>query len=335
MKVLLNLFKVGCLLFIVLSCAAMWLLYQSMVPADGEGTRPALVFEVREGASGKEIAEELEQKKVIRSAMAFRLLLRYKGDQGVLKTGYYEVDPKLPALKVFEQLVKGKTLTRKATVPEGLTMAQTAESLEKQDIAPAQEVWAAANAGGSRYGKIYPDNLEGYLFPNTYEFPYQSDGEAAVRTMLGLFEAEVLPMWEKSKGKTGLDLHQTIILASLVEREAQVASERPLIAGVYLNRIKKDMLLQCDATVQFALGKPRAVLTYQDLEVRSPYNTYLYKGLPPGPIASPGKASIEAAMNPKPSNYLFYVRNDVKGDGSHVFTTNYAEHQRAIDKYQR
>ena len=152
--------------------------------------------------------------------------------------------------------------------------------------------------------------------------------------MTDQFRSVVEPMIEKYPNKP-LSLKETVILASLVEREAQVASERPLIAGVYINRINKGMKLECDATVQFALGKQKAVLLYSDLEIASPYNTYRYPGLPPGPICSPGAASLEAAFNPKKSDYLFYVRNDVKNDGSHVFGRDFGEHQANIQKYQR
>ncbi len=315
--------------------AAMWLLYQSMMPADQVGSQEAIIFEVPEGVSGQEVAERLEKEGLIRSGLAFRLLLRYRQEDGALRTGFYRVDPGRPAVKIFEQLVKGATLTRKATIPEGLTLSQTAVKLEEQNVAPAEAVFAIAKSQGQEFGEIFPANLEGYLFPNTYEFPWEADGREAVATMTSLFKGEVLPLWEEHEGKTGLTLQETVILASLVEREAQVANERALIAGVYTNRLAKQMPLQCDATVQYALGKSRAILTYKDLEIRSPYNTYLHPGLPPGPIASPGRASLEAAMNPKPSDFLFYVRNDVKGDGSHVFGRTYREHQRNIAKFQR
>lgn len=331
---MLNIFKVGCLVFIVACGGAMWLLVEAMTPGQPEAKEP-VIFQVREGQTGTAIAEQLEEQKLITSALALRVLMKFKRGGSDFKVGYFRVDPTQPAVKVYEQLLTSEPLTRKATVPEGYILTQIATSLEDQGIAPAEEVYKAATADGRQYGELFPKDLEGYLFPSTYEFPWDANGEDVVRIMTHQFEQIVTPLWEKHSKKTPLDLRDTIILASLVEREAQVASERPIIAGVYLNRIRKGMKLQCDATVQFALGKPKKVLLYSDLEVRSPYNTYIHAGLPPGPIACPGEASIEAAMNPKKSDYLFYVRNDVKNDGSHVFTRNYAEHQRAIAKYQR
>lgn len=332
MRLLLRLLKIGFLLFLLVAGAAIYLLKQSLTPA-APGGEPQ-VFEVKPGATGAAIAAELEERGLISSGLAFRLMMRYR-ENAPLRTGHYRIDPGQAPLKILEQLVKGDTLTRKATIPEGLTVEQTAAVLEKQEICAGEEVVALARGQGKTFGDVFPEDLEGYLLPGTYEFPWECDGEAAVTVLTDHFKTLILPLWEQNQNNTHLNLHETVILASLVEREAQVPAERPTIAGVYVNRLQKDMLLQCDATVQYALGKQREVLTYQDLEVRSPYNTYLFPGLPPGPIASPGQASLEAAMSPTPSEYLFYVRNDVKGDGSHVFTRNYSEHQRAIEKYQR
>jgi UPF0755 protein len=158
-----------------------------------------------------------------------------------------------------------------------------------------------------------------------------------IRVLVRAFNEIALKMYEEKKHElpVELTLHEVITLASMVEREAQVPEERPTIAMVYYNRLKKNMLLQCDATVQFALGKQKEILTYADLKIDSPYNTYLYKGLPPGPIANPGIKSIKAVLAPENNDYLFYVRNDVKNDGSHVFTRTYQEHQDAIRQYQR
>jgi len=155
--------------------------------------------------------------------------------------------------------------------------------------------------------------------------------------MIGAFNDKVVPMYEKKKKNLPypLSLAQVVTLASLVEREAQLANERPIIATVYYNRLKKGMKLECDATIQYALGKPRHVLKYSDLRIKSPYNTYLHGGLPPGPIANPGLDSIKAVLEPERNDYLYYVRNDVKNDGSHVFSKTFNEHQAAIDKHQK
>ncbi|MBI3924891.1 MAG: endolytic transglycosylase MltG [Armatimonadetes bacterium] len=335
MKLFLRLLKLGCLVFIVLSAIALWTLYTVLVPADPERKRQPEAVEITAGATGADVAAELEKRGLIRSAFGFRLLLRYRGQSTQLRSGYYEIDPSLPAIRIFEKLALGQTLTRKATFPEGLTKEQMAQILQESEVASGEDFLKLARNEGKEFGPQYPLDLEGYLFPDTYEFPWKCSAAQVVQAMLHQFETVAGPVWEKHKAKAPLALKETVILASMVEREAQVDSERPLIAGVYVNRLKAGMPLQCDATVQYALGKPKAVLQYKDLEVESPYNTYKYPGLPPGPICNPGIAALEAAMNPAPSDYLYYVRNDVKGDGSHVFSRTYGEHQQAIGKFQR
>ncbi len=296
-----------------------------------------MMFEVEPGVSGRDIADALEKKKVVANGTAFRWLLRFKEKrEGVtLRAGHFEVDPRKDSKEVLDELLYGDTVTRKATVPEGFTMEETANSLQQQKICSGEEFWKAANADSLDLGWEFPKNLEGYLFPSTYDFPWECTGEMAVKQMTGQFRASVEPEWKKYSKTAPLTFKETIVLASLVEREAQVAAERPTIAGVYVNRLRKGMRLECDATVQFALGKQKAVLLYSDLEIQSPYNTYRNEGLPPGPICSPGLESIKAAMNPKKSEFLFYVRNDVKNDGSHVFGRDFYEHEQNISKYQR
>lgn len=332
MKFLLRLFKLGCLFFLIFAGAAFYFLYTAIMPADPEATRQPVIVEVPEGATAGEIAAMLEQQKLIPSAFAFKLLIRYGGNGASIRTGHYKISPSQAPLKILEQLVKGETLRRKVTFPEGLTLNQVAEIVGKSGVCPKDEFLKVARTGGQEFGEPFPANLEGYLFPDTYEFPWEASAKEVVKQMTDRFREVSLPLWS---AKAPLSLRESVILASLVEGEAQVASERPVIAGVYLNRLAEGMLLQCDATVQYALGKPKAILLHRDLEIPSPYNTYLYPGLPPGPICNPGKAAFEAAVKPKRSEYLFYVRNDVKGDGSHVFTRDYSEHQRAIERYQR
>lgn len=153
--------------------------------------------------------------------------------------------------------------------------------------------------------------------------------------MVGQFKDTVFPIWEKKKDTAPFkSIHEIVVLASLVEREAQVDSERGLIAGVYVNRVRKEMKLECDATVQYALGKTKAVLLFSDLKIDSPYNTYMYPGLPQ-PDSNPGRKSLEAAISPTPSEYLYYVRNDIKNDGSHVFGKTYNDHINNCNKYQK
>lgn len=332
MRLLLNLFWIGVVCAIVIGVGVGWFAMEISVPAS-EVAEP-VVFQVEPGATGRSVAAKLEEEELIVNGLAFRLLLSYYEKQrgSALQAGYFKVDPRKDIKGVLADLLSGDPLTRKATIPEGYVKSQVARSLEEQDVVDAQEFGEALETAD--LGWEFPSNLEGYLFPSTYEFPYECTGLDAVRQMTNQFRIVVKPMLEKYPQKP-LSLKETVILASLVEREAQVPSERPLIAGVYINRINRGMKLECDATVQFALGKQKEVLLYRDLEISSPYNTYRYKGLPPGPICSPGAASLEAAFNPKKSDYLFYVRNDIKNDGSHVFGRNFSEHQANINKYQK
>ena len=331
-KVLLRLFKLGCVSFLVLAALALYLLYLAVMPADPEGTRGAVVLEVPQGASAGQIARLLEEQKVVPSAFAFRLLVRYGGHGSAIRAGRYKLKPSDPPLRILEHLVRGDTLQRRVTFPEGLTVEGVAEILGREKVCSASEFLRLVRTKGRDFGDLFPANLEGYLFPDTYDFPWECSAREAARIMTGRFQEVVVPLWSS---KAPLSLARSVILASLVEREAQVPSERPLIAGVYLNRLEDGMLLQCDATIQYALGRPKAVLTHRDLELDSPYNSYKHPGLPPGPICCPGQAALQAAMQPKKSDYLFYVRNDVKADGSHVFSRTFTEHQRAINQYQR
>lgn len=333
MRVLLNLFWITFLCAVVGGVGLFWFTTEISTPASADGE--PVPYQVVSGATGRSVAADLMEKDLIVNALAFRLLLTYyeKRQGASIQAGYFMVDPKRDIKGVLDDLLHGRPITRKATIPEGYVKKEIAQSLEAQEIVAADEFWSALKEAD--LGWKFPRNdLEGYLFPSTYEFPFECTGQQAVEQMTGQFRQVVEPMIEKYPDRP-LSLKETVILASLVEREAQVASERPLIAGVYINRIKKGMKLQCDATVQFALGKQKAVLLYKDLEISSPYNTYKYAGLPPGPICSPGAASLEAAFNPKKSDYLFYVRNDVKNDGSHVFAKDYYGHNQNISKYQR
>lgn len=335
MRALLLCVRLGILGLLLAGGGVFWF-YQELAKVGNSAGEP-VVFEVKPGVSGRDIAETLESEGLIANATAFRWLLRIqqKREGVTLRAGHFEVDPRENTKEVLDSLLHGDTLTRKATVPEGFTLEQTARSLGKQGVCSAEEFWRAVNSSELNLGWEFPENLEGYLFPSTYEFPWECTGEQAVRQMTAQFRTSVEPEWEKYKANAPLSLRDTIILASLVEREAQVASERPTIAGVYVNRLRKGMKLECDATVQYALGEQKAVLLYKDLEVASPYNTYRYPGLPPGPICSPGLDSIKAAMQPKKSDFLFYVRNDVKDDGSHVFGRDFYEHEQNIRNYQR
>lgn len=307
-----------------------------LLPADPKNTKKVL-FEIKGGMLGNEVAQELARQGLIKDELAFRLLLRFHPQGKDIRVGFFELSPSESALEIFQDLQHAKDLTRHGTFPEGLVIPQVASIAKKasliQDEAKFRDL---ASHGGKAFGDLFPESLEGYLLPDTYEFPYKCDEQVVLRRFTDEFKARVVPLWQRRKAKSPLKtLREIVILASLIEREAQVPQERPIIAGVYVNRLKIGMMLQCDATIQYALGKQKAVLLYSDLELDSPYNSYKHYGLPPGPIANPGMSSLEAAMSPTPSKYFYYVRDDVKNDGSHRFARTDAEHNANIARYQR
>ncbi len=335
MRALLILLRISIFVGLLLVLGVGWLAKELGAPANPAGEPQ--IFQVHSGQTGREVAEALEEQKLVTNGLLFRLVLTYyeRRNDVSLRTGYFMLDPTEDVRGVLGALLADEPLTRRATIPEGYTLEQTARSLDQQEVVSAQSLWDALKGSDLELGWEFPSDLEGYLFPSTYEFPWDCSGEDAVRQMTGQFRSVVEPLWETYGEGAPLSLKDTVILASLVEREAQVSSERALIAGVYINRLNIGMKLECDATVQYALGESKEILLYKDLEIASPYNTYRYHGLPPGPICSPGAESLEAAMNPEKSDYLFYVRNDVKDDGSHVFGKDYSEHQQNISRFQR
>jgi len=199
---------------------------------------------------------------------------------------------------------------------------------------PREEFLRVAGSGNFACSYIPPEirgNLEGFLFPKTYDLPPDSDAQGVIETLLRQFEAEAAQLdWSRTEALS-ITPYQAVIVASLVEREAMRDDERPLVAAVIYNRLRKDMFLQIDATVQYALPAWKAVLTYEDLKTPSPYNTYLHKGLPPAPICSPGLASLRATLEPADVDYLYYVAT---GDGGHFFTSDYGEFLRVKEEVQ-
>ncbi len=300
------------------------------------GDEPVRV-DIPPGAYASDVGELLVRSRLVRDARLFRLTLRLTKSEKDLKPGTYFIDPNQNMMEIINQLKTGHGKIHLVTIPEGLVLDQIARLLEKEGIITSQDFHEALRDNTYRINGEEMESLEGYLLPDTYDFPRHFEADDVISTMVDDFNRRVVPIYNEKKKNMPreLTLHQVITLASMVEREAQVASERPKIAQVYFNRMDRNMRLECDATVQFALGKQKEVLTYRDLEVDSPYNTYLHPGLPPGPIASPGLDSVNAVLDPEPNPYLFYVRNDVKNDGSHVFGRNYSEHQENIRNYQR
>ena len=324
---------------LVLGVAAfgLYLVWQLLSPAGPQGYRS---FTLAPGTTAVDVSQQLERAGFIRSSQAFRLMLRatHTGDR--LQAGEHRLSPSMTCLQIRDELM---TVVRPAavavTLPEGLTVKEVVARINHA----IPDLSTKAVLGFTLYPHdTFPNkpwlpstDLEGYLFPDTYDFEVKVGPKKVVEQMLGRFEDVVLTMPDVKAKRFpgGLTFHETITLASLVEAEASVDKDRPLIAGVYINRLKKSMRMECDATILYALGV-RKVLSLEDLKYESPYNTYLHDGLPPGPICNPGRKSIEAALHPR-GDFLFYVRNDVKGDKSHVFARTFSEHQENIRRYAR
>lgn len=296
---------------------------------------PEILITIPPGATTPAIGRQLEAAGLIRRASYFVLAARLRGTSRALRHGEYRLSPAMPLLAITETIARGAVVLHPVTIPEGFTAEQIVQRLAERGLGEADRLRAVARAGASRYPFEFlrglPGNsLEGYLFPDTYTLPRFLEPEAVIAALLERFNEAVVPLWRAAG--TGRSLHEIITMASLVEREARVPSERALIAGVLYNRLARGWRLEVDATVLYALGYHKPVVTFEDLKVNSPYNTYLHAGLPPGPIANPGLAAIEAALRPAQTEYLFYV---ARPDGSHAFSRTLREHQAAIRRYRR
>jgi UPF0755 protein len=283
---------------------------------------------VERGMGVREIAARLTAEKIIPSANQFLLLARLLDLESRLQAGKYLFSAGSRPLDVILHLSKGGVVSQMVTIPEGLTIGQMAALLERESGIDAERFVALANDAETarRYG-IAAQSLEGYLFPDTYGLYWGIPAREVIDILVSRFKQIYDAHMARRARELGLSQHEVITLASMIEKEAQVDEERPLISAVYHNRLNEGMLLQCDPTVIYALGGKSTPLTKDDLLVDSPYNTYRHHGLPPGPISSPGRASILAALYPADVDYLYFV---ARGDGSHHFSRTSREHINAI-----
>lgn len=287
------------------------------------------------GSSASEIAGILAGKGVVRSAFGFELLARLTGKSSSLKPGAYALDPALGPRAALEKIASGDVSARWITIPEGFTIRQIGKRLEAERIGRADRFDELALRGGEFFDTSFPHpghSLEGYLFPDTYLIPIGTSEEVIIKMMLDAFGSKIAGPLAGDLARSGMSLRQCMTLASLIEREARIPKDRPLISAVIHNRLKKDMLLEVDATVLYALGYHKERILYEDLQVDSPYNTYRNPGLPPGPIANPGLDAVKAALHPAHRDYLYYV---ARQDGSHIFSRTFEEHQQAVNRARR
>lgn len=293
----------------------------------GGGTGEARVV-IPRGASLRVAADSLEKAGVIQNAALFRLYGTLGERDRSIRAGTYVFRRGVSWSDVLADLRGGKGLVRTITVPEGWSLSQIVPQLARVLGAPVDSVEVAVRDTALLHALDVPTpTLEGYLFPDTYVFPEGTTPRQAVRLMVARFRRVWQPEWDQQLQKQAMSRNDVMALAAIVEKEARRPEERPVIAAVYLNRLRTGMRLQADPTVQYALGQHVARVLYKHLEIDSPYNTYRYGGLPPGPIASPGKPAIVAALYPANVPYRFFVAYP---DGHHEFTTNFAEHSAAV-----
>jgi len=318
---------------------AWWSWASSPPVADASATTTAdkaVQIQIPPGTAAQQIGRQLEAAGVIRSQEAWKLWaswLMLRDKRGGFKSGIYKISPTQPLPAIAEQIWTGKVMQLSFTIPEGWSLQQMANYFESLGFFKAQDFLTAASRIPQDQYAWLPNglpHLEGFLYPDTYKLPSDRvTPEAVIKQMLNRFQEAALPLYQQNKNRTQLTLLQWVTLASVVEKEAVVPEERPRIAGVFTGRLKRGMRLESDPTVEYGLGIRQTAnqpLTFAQVKTASPYNTYLNPGLPPGPIASPGIASLRATLFPENTDLLFFV---ARYDGTHVFTRTLQEHEAA------
>lgn len=306
------------------------LTYNLAQPVSADSDAQVMIT-VKPGMSTQEIGQVLYDNKLIKSVNLFRLIARIEGMEKSLQAAEYSFSPSMSVRRIVGMLATGEVAYRQFTIPEGFTINQIAALLEEKNLADASKFKEAAKSippfeyMESSEAVTYP--AEGFAFPDTYRVSRGVTESQLLRMMLYQFNDRFTPELQERARQLGLSRKEVIILASLVEKEARVETERPIIAAVFMNRLKLEMPLQSCATIQYILGDPKAELTIQDTKIPSPYNTYLNLGLPPGPIASPGIESIRAVLHPADTDNLYFVADK---NGVHHFSKTYEQHLAAI-----
>ncbi|HVQ78293.1 MAG TPA: endolytic transglycosylase MltG [Candidatus Binatia bacterium] len=305
----------------------MWVLL-TPTPIMRSGPR-TIEIPLHQGVAG--VARQLQDEGIVRSRLAFILLAAVTGKARSLKAGEYLVPRDESALGVLALLASGRVVQHHVVLPEGHSLAELARLLEAERLATVPEVLRAAHDPAFLLSQgIAAESVEGYLFPDTYQLVRGMKPEEILARMVGRMRERMSPILAEIRARE-ITVHAALTLASIIEREAVDPSEMPLISAVFWNRMRRDMPLQADPTVQYAVGRERQRLTREDLQADSPYNTYRRPGLPPGPIGNPGLAAIRAAISPAPVGYLYFVAAD---DRRHHFSTTLEEHNAAVARYR-
>ena len=322
------------LVFVAVACVAGWIYVNLERPYKGYDAAEQFV-EIPTGTGSVSMGKRLADAGVIRSAASFRLAVWMRGAGRRLQAGEYRFDRPMTTAEVVDKIARGDVYVRVITFREGLTNREMASVFESAGFGKASDFLSAAR-NAQLVSDIDPGarDLEGYLFPDTYTLQRNATASQLVDRMVARFRKALAPDISQRAEANGLTVRELVTLASLVEKETGKPEERPIVAGVYVNRLKIKMPLQCDPTVIYALtlaGRYDGNIRREDLQIDSRYNTYRYPGLPPGPIAAPGEASLRAAAAPASVPYLYFVS---RNDGSHVFSTTLDEHNRNVATFQ-
>jgi UPF0755 protein len=304
-------------------------------PADASDHRPRTVV-IAPGTSTRDIGRRLVEAGLVRHPLVVVAVARALGVAGGLRAGEYAFAPAQGPVQIVRDIAQGASIQHRVTIPEGYTASQIVDVLAEVGLGDRAALTELVTAGAPRltWGRLTPPpdgRLEGYLFPDTYAFTRGSDEAVVLQRLVDRLAEQLDPTFEAAARRLGLSLHQLLTVASMIERETKVPEERATVAGVIYNRLRRQMPLQIDATVLYALGRHKSVVTLRDLEVDSAYNTYRRSGLPPGPISSPGLSSIQAAAAPADVPYLYYV---LKPDGRHHFSRTLEEHREAVRRFR-
>jgi len=289
------------------------------------------------GMTASQVGTELERRHLIRSAQAFTFLAGQLHADSKLFAGDYFLSAKMSPQEMLSKLLLGPEVAAiRVTIPEGYTTEQIVNLLVQKGIGTKEEYSKVLSTDSFSYAFLQgipqdAHRLDGFLFPDTYFLDKTATPHAVIDLMLQRFQKELTPEVENQLMGMNLSIREWVNLSSIVEKEAVKETDRPIIAGVLMNRLASNMPLQVDATIQYILGTPKPKLYEKDLQIPSPYNTYLHTGLPPGPIASPGHASLDAVLHPEKTDYLYYL---AKSDGYHAFAKTYSEHLQNQKKYQ-
>lgn len=329
-----TLLKISAFLFFFFSAGWLWALIY--LPLSWAPQRTALF--IKKGMSTWDVGTDLHEKGLLKSPILFFIAAKATGT--TIRSGEYELSPHLNLLDVLDALKNGgHAISYPVTFPEGFTTRQMAQRLDESNFMSAEKFMGAAR-DVEKFSDVLPfdanegaETLEGFLFPDTYLIRSGEKPEQIIKKILKNFSRKLPGDFSERARKMGFSPYELLILASLVEKEARKQNEQSVVASVIVNRLRRHMRLQVDATVQYALGNDKYErLMHSDLKVESPYNTYLHKGLPPTPIANPGLSALRAVMNPAQTKFLYYV---ARPDGSHIFSTKYEDHVNAINKIRK